>query len=99
MYKSIEWEYGCVDIPKNLMEHFETIAKEIHHSWMAWKIVEGFRYDPEKDYEKRQHPHFRAWEDLPEEHRASDYLAARAALKALVGLGLLGVPDTEETQS
>jgi len=87
------WEHKFVEIPDNIQMYMEEIAKEIHHSWVEWKVLEGFKYGSGKDYERKIHPHFLHWDDLPPEHRASDYLAARAALKALIALGVIKSED------
>ena len=41
---------------------------------MAEKEREGGKYGPVKDVEKREHPCFVAYDDLPQEHRVKDYL-------------------------
>lgn len=87
--RDAEWQHKYTEIPDSIMVHLEELAREIHHSWVEWKVLEGFKYGDEKDYKRKIHPHFLHWDDLPPEHRASDYLAARAALKALVALGII----------
>lgn len=85
----IEDEYTSIEIPENLYPLIEPMAKEIHTSWLRWKKEEGFVLGEEKDYEKRTHPHMKLWENLPEEHKASDYLAARYSLKVLIAKGII----------
>lgn len=78
-----------IDIPANMNYLVEPIAEEIHNSWVEWRLSQGFEYGEEPDYEKKIHPHCRLWKDLPEDHRDSDYLAAKAALKVLAARGLI----------
>lgn len=80
----IEDKYNDIIIPEDMEVLIEDIAKEIHTSWLRWKKDEGFTLAQEKNYEKKTHPHMKLWENLPEEHKASDYLAARYALKVLI---------------
>jgi len=81
---AVEVEFGDVEIPTGMEHYIELVAKEIHNSWVLWRMASGFQYSEEQDYEKKLHPHCCDWSDLPEEHRQSDYLAAKAAIKTLL---------------
>jgi len=45
-----------------------------HKSWLAQKEAEGWRYGPVKDPEKKEHPCFVPYEQLPSEQQSKDYL-------------------------
>lgn len=45
-----------------------------HRSWMNVKIAEGWQYGPVKDAEKKEHPCMVAFELLPKEQQAKDYI-------------------------
>jgi hypothetical protein len=45
-----------------------------HASWMKQKTEEGWKYGPIKDAEKKEHPCYVPYEDLPTEQKAKDYL-------------------------
>lgn len=45
-----------------------------HESWLAQKQDEGWKYGPVKDVEKKEHPCFVNYEELPMEQKAKDYL-------------------------
>lgn len=77
------------EIPKNLEYLVGPIAEEIHNDWVRWRMAEGFTYSEQQDYEKKTHPHVRFWNELPEEHRESDYRAAKAALVVLIKKNIL----------
>lgn len=53
-----------------------------HNSWLEQKRADGWTYGPVKDPEKKQHPCFVPYEQLPLEQRRKDYLFA-AIVKAL----------------
>ena len=53
-----------------------------HMSWMAQKEAEGWKYGPVKDAEKKEHPCYLPYEELPAEQRAKDYIF-RAIVHAL----------------
>lgn len=72
-----------INIPVEMEFLVEPIAKEIHNSWVSWRRSLGFRYGAKADYEEKIHPHCLDWEELPPDHRDSDYLAAKAALSVI----------------
>lgn len=45
-----------------------------HENWLAEKMRDGWAYGPVKDTEKKQHPCFLPYDDLPLAHRVKDYL-------------------------
>jgi hypothetical protein len=45
-----------------------------HKSWLAEKESTGWKYGPVKDLEKKEHPCFVPYEQLPLEQKAKDYL-------------------------
>ena len=45
-----------------------------HENWLKQKLAEGWCYGPVKDAEKLEHPCMVAFEDLPREQQAKDYL-------------------------
>lgn len=47
-----------------------------HDSWLREKAAAGWTYGPVKDAEKKQHPCFVPYVDLPVEQRLKDYLFA-----------------------
>lgn len=49
-------------------------ASASHDSWLAQKKNEGWKYGPLKDAEKKEHPCFLPYEDLPPQQKIKDYL-------------------------
>ncbi len=49
-------------------------ASASHDSWLKEKDRAGWSYGPIKDAEKKQHPCFVPYEELPIEQRMKDYL-------------------------
>jgi RyR domain len=47
-----------------------------HESWLAEKTRDGWKYGPIKDAEKKEHPCFLPYEQLPAEQRLKDYIFA-----------------------
>lgn len=60
--------------------------EQSHESWLAEKAATGWKYGPVKDAEKKEHPCFVPYAELPPEQRAKDELflsTVRAVAKAL----------------
>lgn len=48
--------------------------EDSHRSWLAQKEADGWVYGEVKDAEKKTHPCFRPYLELPEEQRTKDFL-------------------------
>lgn len=49
-------------------------AAASHESWLAEKAAAGWSYGPVKDAEKKEHPCFVPYDELPVEQRRKDFL-------------------------
>lgn len=58
--------------------------KDSHDSWLAQKRADGWQWGPEKDPERKLHPCFVEYEQLPPEQRAKDFLF-RGVVRAMAG--------------
>lgn len=45
-----------------------------HESWMKQKTEEGWKYGPVKDADKKEHPCYVPYEELPTEQKSKDYI-------------------------
>lgn len=45
-----------------------------HENWMKQKTEEGWKYGPIKDAEKKEHPAFLPYDQLPLEQKSKDYI-------------------------
>lgn len=52
----------------------ERSPSDSHNSWMKQKEEEGWKYGPVKDAEKKEHPCFVPYSELPKEQQTKDYL-------------------------
>lgn len=50
-----------------------------HDSWLAEKRAAGWKYGPVKDVDKREHPCFVPYDELPVEQKAKDYIFGAVA--------------------
>lgn len=63
-------------------ENPDAPASASHDSWLREKEADGWKYGPVKDADKKEHPCFVPYEDLPKEQQAKDHLF-KAAVAAL----------------
>ena len=76
-----------VQLPEELMELAEVIAKNVHNVWATNRIKEGWTYGPVRDDQKRETPCLIPYEELPEEEKAYDRNTALGTLKFIVAQG------------
>jgi len=72
-------------ILKGVDFHFENphaTPENSHESWLAEKEATGWKYGPVKDAEKKEHPCFVPYHELPVAQQAKDYLC-RGIIHAL----------------
>lgn len=68
----------------------DATPEQSHESWYAQKEAEGWTYGEVKDAEKKEHPCFLPYDELPIEQKAKDYL-----FRATVNL-VKHLPDPED---
>lgn len=56
------------------LENPDAPASASHDSWLEVKRQDGWKYGPVKNPEKKEHPCFVPYEDLPLEQQAKDHL-------------------------
>ena len=68
------------------LDHPDAPASSSHESWLQVKEEEGWKYGPVKDAEKKEHPCFVPYDQLPIEQQAKDHLfkAVVTALSPMV---------------
>ena len=68
----------------------DATPEQSHESWYKQKEAEGWKYGEVKDMEKKEHPCFLPYDQLPAEQKAKDYL-----FRATVHL-VKNLPDPDE---
>lgn len=56
------------------MDNPNAKPSDSHESWLAEKRADGWKWGAAKNVETKEHPCFTAYENLPPEQRAKDYL-------------------------
>lgn len=76
-----------VELPQELLNLAEEVAKNVHEVWSQNRINEGWVYGPVRNDEKRETPCLVPYEELPEEEKAYDRNTAFSTLRLIVSLG------------
>lgn len=56
------------------LENPDAGTSDSHESWMKQKTEEGWKYGPVKDAEKKEHPCYVPYDQLPVEQKAKDFI-------------------------
>ena len=65
----------------------EALARNVHEVWAATRIAQGWRFGPERNDARKEHPCLIPYEELPEEERTYDRQTALETLKLIEHLG------------
>ena len=76
-----------IELPAELMELAETIARNVHDVWAQSRINEGWTYAEQRNDEKRQTPYLVDYDDLSEEEKAYDRNTSLETLRLITKLG------------
>jgi len=74
-------------LPRDVTDSVETLARNIHDTWAARKLADGFTFGAEDDPVRRTHPCLVPYEQLPENAREYDRATALCTIRTMVGLG------------
>lgn len=76
-----------IDLPKELEELIEEMARNVHDVWAQGRIAEGWTYGEQRDDKKRTHPCLVPYEELSDAEREYDRQTAVQTLKLILKLG------------
>ena len=76
-----------IELPAELMELAETIARNVHDVWAQSRINEGWTYAEQRNDEKRQTPCLVDYDDLSEEEKTYDRNTSLETLRLITKLG------------
>lgn len=68
---------------------YELLAEMEHGRWNADRLLDGWRWGPKKDVERKLSPHLVPWRDLPDDVKEYDRNAVRQIPALLDGIGYL----------
>ena len=76
-----------VQLPQELNELVEKMARNVHEVWAQSRISQGWTYGLERSDALKHHPCLVPYEDLPEVEKAYDRDTALGTLKLICKLG------------
>ena len=76
-----EWQKASarMGVEMHLTLH-NTTPRDSHEAWMEQKRLDGWKYGPVKDPDKKEHPCFVPYDELPQAQKAKDYIFRAVAL-------------------
>lgn len=70
-----DWQKKSAVIGVNFhLNNPDAAASHSHESWLKEKEVDGWKYGETKDVEKKEHPCFVPYEELPKTQQVKDYI-------------------------
>ena len=99
-----EWEKVKDSAIDGVKAHLtsELTPEQSHERWLAFKLADGWRYGPTKDFEAKTHPCFMPYCELPKAQRDKDLLFGSVVkmCKPLMATSLFdGTPDSRQSDS
>jgi hypothetical protein len=76
-----------VQLSGEILELVERLAKNTHDIYVRRRLVDGWRYGPERNDAKKENPTLVPYQELPESEKEYDRQMAMEALKAIIALG------------
>ncbi|MCR4575534.1 MAG: hypothetical protein K5787_17385 [Lentisphaeria bacterium] len=76
-----------VELSEELLALVETMAENVHEIWAQKRIVDGWKYGPRRDDEKKLHPCLVPYSELPEPEKEYDRHTSIDTLKLIQKLG------------
>jgi hypothetical protein len=78
---------AAVSLDADLQALVEQLARQAHEAWARTRLADGWRFGPQRDDERKEHPCLIAYDDLPESEKHVDRRTAEQILKSIVALG------------
>jgi len=75
------------ELPADLLELTELLAKNAHEIWSALRLAERWKYGETRNDSIKEHPCLVAYEKLPESEKEFDRKMAMGTLKAIKMFG------------
>ncbi len=76
-----------VVLPDAVNELTELLARNAHEVWAQTRLAEGWRWGPERNDDRKEHPCLVPYEELPEVEKDFDRVIAMQTIKTIVALG------------
>ena len=76
-----------VQLPAEMNQLVEQLARNVHDNWAIGRIKEGWTYGTQRDDKNKKHPCLVDYDDLPENEKEYDRSTAVETIKLILKLG------------
>ena len=76
-----------ITLSPEIHELTEELSKNTHEVWAQERMAQGWRFGPERNDRRKEHPSLIPYEQLPEAEKVYDRKTAMGTLKAMLALG------------
>ncbi len=81
-----DWQKdSAIDGVNAIIANPDRKASESHEGWLEHKRNDGWKYGPVKDADKKEHPCFVSYDELPKDQQVKDHLFT-GVVKSLISL-------------
>ena len=87
VYNPSPVDTSLIELPAEIIEIQEKLAKNTHDTWAAQRFADGWRYGPERNDQEKLHPCLVPYEELSETEKEYDRNTATETLKLIIALG------------
>ena len=97
-YQPVPIDTSAVSLTEEICELTELLAANTHEVWARQRLSEGWRFGPERNDTRREHPGLVPYEQLAESEKEYDRQTALETLKVILSLGYRIEKTPEKTQ-
>lgn len=84
-----------IELPGDLLELTERLAKNVHENWAKGRLRDGWTYGPVRDDKKKTTPCLLPYDQLPESEKEYDRNTALETVRLILKLGYTIQPRRE----
>lgn len=86
-YRPTPIDTSQVELPREVLDLTEALARNAHEIWAAQRFATGWTHGSVRDDNAKTHPCLVPYDSLPESEREFDRETALGTLKAIIALG------------
>jgi class 3 adenylate cyclase/tetratricopeptide (TPR) repeat protein len=86
-YKPVPFDASRITLSREIFELRELLARNAHENWARLRMADGWRYGPERNDVRKEHPGLIPFERLLESEKEYDRQTALETIKTLLALG------------
>lgn len=87
VYEPVPIDTTNIHLTEDIRELTELLARNTHNVWARQRLSDGWRYGPERDDRRKEHPSLVPYEELSDGEKEYDRQTALETLKAIIALG------------